>query len=47
MAIYVPIVMYGLRPFIVVLQELHCYQNFNTTLQWSSQSSISVQSFIS
>ena len=24
MAIYVPIVMYGLRLFIVVLQELHC-----------------------
>ena len=24
MPIYVPIVMYGLRLFIVVLQELHC-----------------------
>ena len=24
MAMYVPIVMYGLRLFIVVLQELHC-----------------------
>ena len=24
MAVYVPIVMYGLRLFIVVLQELHC-----------------------
>ena len=24
MAIYVPIVMYGLRLLIVVLQELHC-----------------------
>ena len=24
MAIYIPIVMYGLRLFIVVLQELHC-----------------------
>ena len=24
MAIYVPIVMYGLRLFVVVLQELHC-----------------------
>ena len=24
MAIYVPIVMYGLRLFTVVLQELHC-----------------------
>ena len=24
MVIYVPIVMYGLRLFIVVLQELHC-----------------------
>ena len=27
MAIYVPIVMYGLRLFIVVLQELHCLLN--------------------
>ena len=26
-AIYVPIVMYGLRLFIVVLQELHCLPN--------------------
>ena len=28
MAIYVPIVMYGLRLFIVVLQELHCLHVF-------------------
>ena len=27
MAIYAPIVMYGLRLFIVVLQELHCLSN--------------------
>ena len=27
MIIYVPIVMYGLRLFIVVLQELHCLPN--------------------
>ena len=27
MAIHVPIVMYGLRLFIVVLQELHCLPN--------------------
>ena len=27
MAIYVPIVMYGLRLFTVVLQELHCLPN--------------------
>ena len=27
MAIYVPIVMYGLRLFVVVLQELHCLPN--------------------
>ena len=26
MAIYIPILMYGLRLFTVVLQELHCYQ---------------------
>ena len=25
MVIYAPIVMYGLRLFIVVLQELHCF----------------------
>ena len=28
MAIYAPIVMYGLRLFIVVLQELHCLPTF-------------------
>ena len=28
MAIYVPILMYGLRLFIVVLQELHCLLNY-------------------
>ena len=28
MAIYVPIIMYGLRLFIVVLQELHCLPTF-------------------
>ena len=28
MAIYVPIVMYGLRLFNVVLQELHCLPNY-------------------
>ena len=27
MAIYVPIIMYGLRLFNVVLQELHCSPN--------------------
>ena len=27
MAIYVPIIMYGLKLFIVVLQELHCLPN--------------------
>ena len=27
MAIYAPIVMYSLRLFIVVLQELHCFPN--------------------
>ena len=27
MAIYVSIIMYGLRLFIVVLQELHCLSN--------------------
>ena len=29
MVIYVPIVMYCLRLFIVVLQELHCLQTCN------------------
>ena len=28
MAIYVPIAMYGLRLFVVVLQELHCLPKF-------------------
>ena len=28
LAIYVPIVIYGLRLFIVVLQELHCLPNY-------------------
>ena len=28
MAIYVPIIMYGLRLFIVVLQELNCLPKF-------------------
>ena len=28
MAIYVPIAMYDLRLFVVVLQELHCLPNF-------------------
>ena len=41
MVIYVPIVMYCLRLFIVVLQELHCLQT------WSLRISISTQSFIS
>ena len=27
MVIYVPVIMYGLRLFIVVLQELHCLSN--------------------
>ena len=27
-AIYVPIVIYGLRLFIIVLQELHCLPNY-------------------
>ena len=41
--VYSYIMKYGLRLFIVVLQELHC---FNMTLQWLSWSSISAQSFI-
>ena len=44
MAIYVPIVMYCLRLFIVVLQELHCLQK---PIPWSLWISISMQSFVS
>ena len=44
MTIYVPIVMYSLRLFIVVLQELHCLPNI---YPWSLWISISTQSFVS
>ena len=47
MAIYVPIVMYCLRLFIVVLQELHCLQICNFPIPWSLWISICTQSFIS
>ena len=47
MAIYVPIVMYCLRLFIVVLQELHCLQTCNFPIPWSLWISICTQSFIS
>ena len=47
MAIYVPIVMYCLRLFIVVLQELHCLQTCNFPIPWSLWISICAQSFIS
>ena len=47
MAIYVPIVMYCLRLFIVVLQELHCLQKCNFPIPWSLWISISTQSFVS
>ena len=47
MAIYVPIIMYCLRLFIVVLQELHCLQICNFPIPWSSWISISTQSFVS
>ena len=47
MAIYVPIVMYCLRLFIVVLQELHCLQKRNFSIPWSLWISISTQSFVS
>ena len=47
MAIYVPIVMYCLRLFIVVLQELHCLQTCNFPIPWSLWISICRQSFIS
>ena len=47
MAIYVPIVMYCLRLFIVVLQEIHCLQTCNFPIPWSLWISICTQSFIS
>ena len=47
MAIYVPIVMYCLRLFIVVLQELRCLETCNFPIPWSLWMSIRTQSFIS
>ena len=47
MAIYVPIVMYCLRLFIVCLQELHCLQTYNFPIPWSLWIFISTQSFVS
>ena len=47
MTIYVPIVMYCLRLFIVVLQELHCLQTCNFPIPWSLWISSCTQSFIS
>ena len=47
MAIYVPIVMYCLRLFIIVLRELHCLQTCNFPIPWSLWISICMQSFIS
>ena len=47
MAIYVPIVMYCLRLFIVVLQELHCLQTYNFPIPWLLWISSCTQSFIS
>ena len=39
--------MYGLRLFIVVLQELHCLQIRNFPIPWSLWTSICTQSFVS
>ena len=47
MVICVPIVMYCLSLFIVVLQELHCLQTCNFPIPWSLWISISTQSFVS
>ena len=47
MAIYVPIVMYCLRLFIVGLQELQCMETCNFPIPWSLSISICMQSFIS
>ena len=47
MAIYVPIIMYCLTLFIVVLQELHCLQICNFPIPCSLWLSISTQSFVS
>ena len=47
MAIYVLIIMYCLRLFIVVLQERHCLQICNFPIPWSLWISLSMQSFVS
>ena len=44
MTIYVPIIMYALRPFIVVLQEL--YTLFTELFQSELEVSITSQSFV-
>ena len=46
MAIYVPIVMYGLRLFIVVLQELHCLLNCLQVCMIRVEVSITSPSFV-
>ena len=46
MAIYVLIVMYCLRLFIIVLQELHCLQTCNLPIPWLLWISICTQIFI-
>ena len=46
MAIYIPILMYGLRLFIVVLQELHRLQVCYFPIPWSLWISSSTQSFV-
>ena len=43
MPIYVPIIMYGVRLFIVVIQELHCLQRHNFSISWLLWISISMQ----
>ena len=47
MTIYVPIVMYGLRLFIVVYKNYIVYLTFNMPIPWSLWISISTQSFVS
>ena len=46
MAIYVPIIVYGLRLFNVVLQELHCYQNVYMFVLSELEVAITSPSFI-
>ena len=46
MPIYVPLIMYGLRLFLLLYKNYIVYETFNMTLRWSLWSSIGMQSLV-